>query len=90
MPTYEYECTACGRTFEEFQQISEAPKRRCPFCGKMKARRCIGTGAAVIFRGSGFYQTDYRSKEYKEKARAEKSSAGESKPSDKPAASTSD
>ena len=87
MPTYEYECEACGKTFEEFQQISEKPKRKCPHCGKLKARRRIGAGAAVIFRGSGFYQTDYRSKEYKDQARAEKSGPSETKSSEKSSSS---
>ena len=72
MPTYEYECSACNSTFEAFQQITERPKRKCPHCGRMKAKRLISAGGGIIFRGSGFYQTDYRSKEYKEKAKAEK------------------
>lgn len=71
MPTYEYECAACEHRFEDFQSITAKPKRRCPKCGKLKLRRLIGSGAAVIFKGSGFYQTDYRSKEYTEKAKAE-------------------
>ena len=75
MPTYEYECDACGHSFELFQQMSESPKRKCPACARLKLRRLLGTGAAVIFKGSGFYQTDYRSKEFREKAKAEKSSA---------------
>lgn len=80
MPTYDYECGACGNTWEEFQQITENPKRRCPKCRRLKAKRLIGSGAAVLFKGSGFYQTDYRSSEYKEKAKAEKES---SSPKDK-------
>lgn len=78
MPTYDYECDACGRSLEIFQQITERPKRKCPYCGAMKLRRLIGTGAAVIFRGSGFYQTDYRSKEYEQKAKADSQTASES------------
>jgi len=75
VPTYEYECDACRHAFEEFQQISDSPLRTCPKCRKRKLRRVIGTGAAVIFRGNGFYQTDYRSKEYKDKAKADKDGA---------------
>ena len=72
MPTYDYECSACGHTWEMFQQITEGAKRRCPECGRLKARRLIGTGAAVLFRGAGFYETDYRSAEYKKQAKADK------------------
>ena len=71
MPTYDYECDACGHTFELFQSISEPVKKKCPECGKPKLRRLFGTGAAVMFKGSGFYQTDYRSDSYK-KARRER------------------
>jgi putative FmdB family regulatory protein len=63
MPTYEYECAACGHTLEEFQSFSEKPLRKCPRCGKMKLRRMIGAGAGIIFKGSGFYETDYKKKE---------------------------
>lgn len=72
MPTYDYECDACGHTFEVFQTISAALKRKCPECGKLKLRRLFGTGAAVVFKGSGFYQTDYRSDSYKKAAEADK------------------
>ena len=65
MPTYDYECDACGHEFELFQQISDPVKRKCPECGKLKLRRLFGTGAAVVFKGSGFYETDYRSDSYK-------------------------
>lgn len=71
MPTYEYECQACGHTLEELQSFSEKPLRKCPKCKKLKLRRLISTGAGVIFKGSGFYATDYRSSEYKEKAKKE-------------------
>lgn len=71
MPTYEYECTACGHGFEEFRNMTDKTRRKCPKCGKTKLRRLIGSGGAVIFKGSGFYQTDYRSSEYKSKAKAE-------------------
>ena len=72
MPTYEYECEACGGNFEFFQSITASPKRKCPECGRLKARRLIGPGAGIIFKGSGFYQTDYRSQSYKDAAKAEK------------------
>ncbi len=75
MPTYDYKCDACGHTFEKFQQISQRTLRTCPKCRKRRLRRLIGAGAAVLFKGSGFYQTDYRSKEYKDKAKAEKKSS---------------
>ena len=71
MPTYEYKCNACGHKFERFQSITAAPVKQCPACGKNKAQRLIGTGAGLIFKGSGFYITDYRSEGYKEKAKAE-------------------
>jgi putative FmdB family regulatory protein len=72
MPTYEYECDACGHDFEEFQYFSEEPLTKCPKCKKKKLRRLFGTGASVIFKGSGFYETDYRSESYKAGAKAEK------------------
>ena len=78
MPTYDYECDACGHTFELFQSISEKVKRKCPDCGKPKLRRLFGTGAAVVFKGSSFYQTDYRSESYMKGAKADKESAGKS------------
>ena len=71
MPTYDYKCNACDHSFELFQHISEKPIKKCPACGKLKAERAIGAGSAVIFKGSGFYQTDYRSEEYKSKAKKE-------------------
>ncbi len=72
MPTYDYECDACGHAFEEFQQMSDKLLRTCPKCKRRKLRRLIGAGAAVIFKGSGFYQTDYRSADYNAKAKADK------------------
>ena len=86
MPTYDYECDACGHEFELFQSISDPVKRKCPECGKLKLRRLFGTGAAVVFKGSGFYQTDYRSESYKKAAEKDKKPAektSESKSSDK-------
>src|SRR6187402_517723 len=78
MPTYEYECEACGNKFEKFQSMSAAPIKKCPVCGKNKVRRLIGTGAGLIFKGSGFYITDYRDSSYKDKAKSE-SGGGEAK-----------
>lgn len=72
MPTYDYECDACGHTLEIFQGITENAKKKCPECGKNKLRRLFGTGAAIVFKGSGFYQTDYRSESYKKGEKAAK------------------
>jgi putative FmdB family regulatory protein len=86
MPTYDYVCEACNHEFELFQSIKEEAKRKCPECGKNKLRRLIGPGAALVFKGSGFYKTDYRSESYKKAAAAEKSrgtsSSSESKSKD--------
>jgi len=79
MPTYEYKCRKCGHQFEAFQSIKAAPLKRCPKC-RGQVRRLLGTGAGVIFKGSGFYATDYRSPTYQKAARAEQKSATESKP----------
>jgi len=81
MPTYDYVCEACEHAFELFQSIKEDAKKKCPKCGKLKLRRLIGPGAAVVFKGSGFYQTDYRSEAYKKAAAADKSSSGAKKAS---------
>jgi putative FmdB family regulatory protein len=75
MPTYDYKCNSCGHRFELHQSMKDSPKRKCPQCGKNMLERLIGTGAAVIFKGSGFYQTDYRSDSYKKSAEAESKSA---------------
>lgn len=83
MPTYEYVCKSCGHEMEAFQPMTEAPKRKCPECGKNTLERKIGTGAAVLFKGSGFYQTDYRSESYKKAVEAEKKPAGEKSGGDK-------
>lgn len=72
MPTYEYHCDACDHHFELFQSITAKPEKKCPACGRRKLRRLIGPGAAIVFKGSGFYQTDYRSESYKKAAQAEK------------------
>lgn len=84
MPTYDYKCNACDHRFELFQSMKDAPKRKCPSCGKNALERLIGTGAAILFKGSGFYETDYRSESYKKAADAEKGSAStDSKPDSK-------
>jgi putative FmdB family regulatory protein len=82
MPTYEYVCKSCGNELELFQSMKDAPKRKCPKCGKNTLERKIGLGAAVIFKGSGFYQTDYRSEAYKKSAEAEKPAAKSDSKSD--------
>ena len=69
MPTYEYECAACNHRFEKYQSMTEKAIKKCPKCGKARAQRVISGGAGVLFKGSGFYQTDYRSKGYKESAK---------------------
>lgn len=81
MPTYDYECDACGHAMEVFQGINDPIKKKCPECGKNKLKRLFGTGAAIVFKGSGFYQTDYRSEGYKKAAKADskKSDGGDSK-----------
>ena len=71
MPTYEYICSRCGHRFEQLQSIIAKALRKCPKCGKPALKRLIGTGAGLIFKGSGFYATDYRSENYKESVRKE-------------------
>ena len=66
MPTYEYQCNICGHKFEKFQSITADALCKCPDCGRMELKRLIGTGAGIIFKGSGFYETDYRSDGYKQ------------------------
>jgi putative FmdB family regulatory protein len=75
MPTYEYQCDGCEHNFDEFQSITEPALTKCPRCGKRKLRRVFGTGAAVLFKGSGFYQTDYRSESYKSAAKKDQEAA---------------
>ena len=93
MPTYEYECGKCGKHFDAFQSMKDEPFRNCPkeLCrmktwGKGKVKRLLGAGAGLIFKGSGFYITDYRSSGYAEAAKKD-SSAGETKSDAKTAAS---
>lgn len=82
MPTYDYECQACGHRFEAFQSITEGALRKCRECGRLKLKRLIGTGGGVLFKGSGFYETDYRSQSYRDQQKKE-SSSGSSKKADK-------
>ncbi len=88
MPTYDYECAKCGKSFELFQSITAKPITKCPKCGG-KTRRLIGGGSGILFKGSGFYQTDYRSDSYKKKAESEKKSASGGTASEKPASPSS-
>jgi putative FmdB family regulatory protein len=72
MPTYDYLCGTCGHKFEQFQSITAGSLKKCPKCGKLKLKRLLGTGVGVIFKGSGFYETDYRSEGYKKAALSDK------------------
>ncbi len=75
MPTYEYQCRSCAHRFEAFQSITASPLTRCPKC-KKKVDRLIGSGAGFLFKGSGFYTTDYRSKPYQEAAKKDQDQKG--------------
>ena len=100
MPTYDYVCDQCGHRFEEMQSFKDEPLKVCPKCHESALRRLFGTGAAILFKGSGFYETDYRSESYKKAAKAEQEAttktggdsngaAKETKPAEsKPAPST--
>lgn len=79
MPTYEYECQACEKVHEIFHGMNAPRPRKCPSCGKPKLKKLLSGGAGFIFKGDGFYTTDYRSKDYKEKARKEKESSSGAK-----------
>ena len=80
MPTYEYACDACGHKFEEFQSIKAKPTVVCPVCKKRKVKRLISAGGGFIFKGSGFYITDYRSEGYKAAAKNDASGASAASP----------
>lgn len=81
MPTYEYECQSCGHAFERFQSMKDEPLKRCPIC-RCKVKRLLGTGAGIIFKGSGFHETDYRSDNYRQAADKDKSSTSPAATSD--------
>src|SRR5690242_20396264 len=81
MPTYDYICDQCGHEFEAYEPITAEPRKDCPECHNETLRRKIGPGAAILFKGSGFYQTDYRSDSYKKAAKADKPSDTAAKPS---------
>ena len=81
MPTYDYVCRKCEHSFELFQSMSAPVKRKCPECGEKSLERLIGTGAGIIFKGSGFYETDYRSESYKKAAEAESKKLNDKKES---------
>ena len=94
MPTYDYECEKCGKSFEAFQSMKDKPFETCPesTCGMSewghgKVRRLIGTGAGLIFKGSGFYITDYRSEGYKKAAQSDSGTSSTASPSAPPATS---
>ena len=86
MPTYEYECDGCGHRFDEFQSFKDETLKTCPKCAKDTLRRLFGTGAAILFKGSGFYETDYRSESYKKAAKADQDSSAGSASKPAPAA----
>lgn len=85
MPTYEYECRKCGHRFEVFQSMKDEPLKKCEKCGG-EVRRLVSGGAGILFKGSGFYQTDYRSDSYQKKAKEE--SAAKKPAADTPKADT--
>jgi len=86
MPTYDYVCDACGHKFEEMQSFKADPLTTCPKCSENKLRRLFGTGAAILFKGGGFYETDYRSESYKS---AEKADSAAAKPAESTASTAS-
>ncbi|HEU5116246.1 MAG TPA: FmdB family zinc ribbon protein [Isosphaeraceae bacterium] len=90
MPTYDYICDGCGHEFEAFESIKADPQRICPECQAESLRRKLGPGAAILFKGSGFYQTDYRSDSYKKAARADKPSESSSSKSESSSSTKSD
>ncbi len=89
MPTYDYRCQACGHELEHFQAMTAAPLVDCPGCDAPELERLIGAGAGLIFKGSGYYQTDYRSEAYRQDAKADKE-AGSKAPGDKTVDKTGD
>jgi len=90
MPTYEYQCQQCGYEFEQFQGINAGSLRKCPKCGRHSLRRLIGLGSGIIFKGSGFYETDYRSESYKKAQKSEKDTKHKEKANKKSEAKAKD
>lgn len=91
MPTYEYHCHTCGKDFEYFQSMKDDPITTCEVCGSEgNVERLISAGAGLIFKGSGFYSTDYRSKDYQEKMKAEKETPPSSSKTETKSDKTSD
>src|SRR5689334_15221269 len=88
MPTYDYQCDSCGNEFEQFESITAEPQKKCPKCKKNKLRRLFGAGGGLIFKGSGFYQTDYRPDSYKKAAEVDKPKSESSDSSSKDGSST--
>jgi putative FmdB family regulatory protein len=86
MPTYEYACSKCGYHFEKFQSMRDEPLKKCPKCSKQALKRLIGGGAGLIFKGTGFYITDYKNKAPTKAEAAESKPASEAKPADAPKA----
>jgi putative FmdB family regulatory protein len=84
MPTYDYRCASCGHALEIFHGISEKPRKTCPKCKKQKLERLISAGAGLVFKGSGFYLTDYRSKSYSEAAKKDSAPATPAPAPEKP------
>ncbi|MFT4592477.1 MAG: putative FmdB family regulatory protein [Phycisphaerales bacterium] len=82
MPTYDYQCQNCNHEFELFQQMSDPVKKKCPECATLKLKRLIGAGSGIMFKGSGFYETDYRSDAYKKDAKKAQDSATGKKKTD--------
>ena len=89
MPTYDYKCKACEHEMEAFHSMSADPLKDCPACGKPELKRQIGPGAGLLFKGSGFYQTDYRSDSYKKAAKEESGSAKKETSSKEPSSKES-
>ena len=85
MPTYDYECQACGHEFEELQSMTDKKLTKCPKCGKNKLARLIGSGSGMIFKGSGFYETDYKKKPAPSESKTESKPVSPTKPAAKPA-----
>jgi putative FmdB family regulatory protein len=83
MPTYDYRCTACGHRFERFESINDGGSKACPKCSKKRAKRMLGTGAGLIFKGAGFYTTDYKKPSSGEGSGSSEGAEKKSEPKDK-------